>query len=71
MDKITNPRNDIKVIQRPGGNSSINLGWEEAPPKNVKKPQKPESPKEEELQLKDQEQPQQKQDPTPQEQEQY
>lgn len=27
MDKETNPKNDIKVIQRPGGNTTINLSW--------------------------------------------
>ena len=36
MDKITNAKNDIKVIQRPGGNTTINLGWGEEPDKTKK-----------------------------------
>ena len=39
MDKKTNPKPDVKVIQRPGGNSSFKLGWDDVPakPKQVKK----------------------------------
>lgn len=42
MDKETNPRPDVKVMQRPGGNSSFKLGWDEEPKKPKMQVQKKE-----------------------------
>lgn len=49
MDKETHPRPDVKVMQRPGGNSSFKLGWDDETPKQQKQVQKKEEIKETEV----------------------